>query len=61
MTTMFSKQILEKVFADEEVQRVPVTYMCLMVHTVERVLEEMGYDFQFQQDGNGNAESQILK
>lgn len=39
---MFSDEILEKIFADKEIQRVPFDYQSTVIHVVERVLEEMG-------------------
>lgn len=39
---MFSDSVLEKIFADKEIQRVPFDYQSIVVHAVERVLEEMG-------------------
>lgn len=39
---MFNDEILEKIFADEEVQKVPIGYQSTMVSVIERVLEEMG-------------------
>ena len=40
--TMFSDSVLEKIFADKEIQRVPFDYQSIVIHVVERVLEEMG-------------------
>ena len=39
---MFSDEILEKIFADKEIQRVPFDYQSTVIHVIERVLEEMG-------------------
>ena len=39
---MFSDEILEKIFADKEIQKVPFDYQSTVIHVVERVLEEMG-------------------
>lgn len=39
---MFSDKVLEKIFADKEIQRVPFDYQSTVIHVVERVLEEMG-------------------
>lgn len=39
---MFSDEVLEKIFADKEIQRVPFDYQSTVIHVVERVLEEMG-------------------
>lgn len=39
---MFSDFVLEKIFADKEIQRVPFDYQSTVIHAVERVLEEMG-------------------
>lgn len=39
---MFGDYVLEKIFADKEIQRVPFDYQSTVIHVVERVLEEMG-------------------
>lgn len=39
---MFGDSVLEKIFADKEIQRVPFDYQSTVIHVVERVLEEMG-------------------
>ena len=41
---MFSDKLLEKIFADKEIQRVPFEYQSIVRHVVERVLDEMGVD-----------------
>ena len=41
---MFSDKLLEKIFADKEIQRVPFEYQSIVIHVVERVLDEMGVD-----------------
>lgn len=38
---MFSDEVLEKIFADKEIQKVPFDYQSTVIHVVERVLEEM--------------------
>ncbi len=39
---MFSDEILEKIFADKQIQKIPFDYQSTVIHVVERVLEEMG-------------------
>lgn len=39
---MFSDEVLEKIFASKEIQKVPFDYQSTVIHVVERVLEEMG-------------------
>jgi hypothetical protein len=39
---MFSDEILEKIFAQKEIQKVPFVYQSTVIHVIERVLEEMG-------------------
>ena len=39
---MFSDEILEKIFAQKEIQKVPFVYQSTIIHVIERVLEEMG-------------------
>lgn len=39
---MFSDSVLEKIFADKEIQKIPFDYQSIVIHVVERVLEEMG-------------------
>lgn len=41
---MFSDSVLEKIFAEKEMQRVPFEYQSTVIHVVERVLDEMGVD-----------------
>lgn len=41
---MFSDKLLEKIFSDKEIQRVPFEYQSIVIHVVERVLDEMGVD-----------------
>ena len=41
---MFSDKLLEKIFADREMQRVPFEYQSTVIHVVERVLDETGVD-----------------
>lgn len=42
---MFSDAILEKIFADKEAQTVPIGCQSTMVHVIEKILDELGYDF----------------
>lgn len=35
----FSDEILEKIFADKETQKVPLGYQSTMIHVIEKVLE----------------------
>lgn len=39
---MFNDAILEKIFADKELQRIPFVYQTIVIRAVEKVLEEMG-------------------
>ena len=41
---MFSDKLLEKIFSEKEIQRVPFEYQSTVIHVVERVLDEMGVD-----------------
>lgn len=41
---MFSDELLEKIFADEEVQKIPIGCQHTMVKAIEKILEEMGVD-----------------
>ena len=41
---MFGDSVLEKIFADKDIQRVPFEYQSTVIHVVERVLDEMGVD-----------------
>lgn len=41
---MLSDEILERVFADEEMQKIPIGAQATAVSVIERVLEEMGVD-----------------
>lgn len=37
---MFSDEILEKIFADKETQKVPIGCQSTMIRVIERILEE---------------------
>ena len=39
---MFSDEILEKIFLDQEMQKIPIKYQSTMITVIENVLEEMG-------------------
>lgn len=41
---MFSDEILERIFADKEMQKIPIGTQATAVKVIERVLEEMGVD-----------------
>lgn len=41
---MFNSDILEKIYSDKDMQKVPIGYMSTMIHGIETVLEDMGYD-----------------
>lgn len=41
---MFSDSVLEKIFAEKEIQKIPFEYQSTIIHVIERVLEEMGVD-----------------
>lgn len=41
---MFSDEILERIFANEETQMVPIGFQSTMISVIEKVLEEMGVD-----------------
>lgn len=37
---MFSDEILEKIFANDEVQKIPIVYQSIMIHVIEKILEK---------------------
>ena len=37
---MFQNETLEKIFADQETQKVPIGYQSTMIHVIEKILEE---------------------
>ena len=39
---MFSDELLEKIFADEEVRLCPVGTQSTIIHAIERIFEEEG-------------------
>ena len=39
---MFTDEILEEIFADKEIQKIPFDYQSTIIHVVERVLEKKG-------------------
>lgn len=41
---MFSDEILERIFADKEMQKIPIGAQSTAVEVISRVLEEMGVD-----------------
>ena len=46
---MFSDEILEKIFSDQETQKVPIGYQSTMIHVIEKILEEEKNVDEFQQ------------
>lgn len=40
VTDMFSDDILEKIFANDEVQKIPIVYQSIMIHVIEKILEK---------------------
>lgn len=52
---MFSDEMLTKIYSKTETENIPVGYLTTVTHVIEDVLEEMGYDFQFQQTRNTNT------
>lgn len=38
---MFTEEILERIFSDSEVQKIPIGCQATMVTVIERILEEM--------------------
>lgn len=44
LMTMFSDEILERIFADKEIQKIPVGAQSTVIEVVSRILEEMGVD-----------------
>lgn len=56
---MFNEEIVRKIYGNAETEDIPVGYLAKVTHIIEDVLEEMGYDFEFQQSRNastGNAD-----
>lgn len=45
---MFSDEMLSKIYSAKEVQEIPISYLITTINVIQRVLEEYGYDFQFQ-------------
>lgn len=41
---MFTDEILERIFADEEMQKIPIGTQSTAIEVISRVLEEMGVD-----------------
>ena len=44
--SMFSDEILEKIFSSEEIKDVPIVYQSILIDVIEKVLKEID-DFQF--------------
>lgn len=44
---MFSDEILERIFVQEDVQRICFEHQSIIIHAVERVLEEMGVVIEY--------------
>lgn len=40
---MFNDDVLELIFADEEVRTVPLAFQAIIIHSIEKILEENGY------------------
>lgn len=54
---MFSEDILVKIYSHKSVKDIPINYLSTVTHTVEEILEDMGYDFQFQQTWRNDSNS----
>ena len=39
---MFSDEILEKIFSNPEMQKIPISTQSIAINVIEQVLEEMG-------------------
>ena len=39
--TMFSDEILEKIFTNPETVNVPIVYQSAMIHSIEKILEDV--------------------
>lgn len=44
LMTMFSDEILERIFADKEMQKIPIGTQSTAIEVISRILEEMGVD-----------------
>ena len=40
---MFSVEILEKIFSDEDIMKCPIGMQSTIIHGIERILDENGY------------------
>ena len=54
---MFSDEILEKIFAHPETNKIPIGCQSTMIHVIEEVLEEAENVNEFQQYINSDAET----
>lgn len=41
---MFSDELLEKFFSDEEIRKCPVGTQSTIIHSIEKILEQEGYN-----------------
>ncbi len=39
---MFSDEVLERIFSNTEIEKIPIGYQSTMISIIEKVLEEMG-------------------
>lgn len=54
---MFSDEILEKIFAHPETNKIPIGCQSTMIHVIEEVLEETENVNEFQQYINSDSEN----
>ena len=54
---MFSDEILEKIFAHPETNKIPIGCQSTMIHVIEEVLEDVENVNEFQQYINSDAET----
>lgn len=54
---MFSDEMIAKIYANPKLQDIPVKYLMETVDVIQKTLEDLGYDFQFQSvfSANGNG------
>lgn len=42
---MFSDEFLSKIYSNPDLVDIPIIYLILVTHAIEKILEENGYDF----------------
>lgn len=52
MNILFSDELLELVFSDEDMRTVPIGFQATVIHSIERIIEDNGYEVVKKEEDN---------